>query len=110
VPPDDAADDDPRKILKRELEYVTTNRARMDYARYRCEGLPIFTAPVESLIKEVNLRVKGTEKFWIREGLEAVLQGRAAHLSQDGRLEAFWHNRPHSRAAGSSLFRRKAVA
>lgn len=109
-PPDDALDDDPRKILRRELEYVITNRARMDYAQHRRDGLPIFTAPIESLIKEVNMRVKGTEKFWIREGLEAVLQVRAAHLSQDGRLETFWAKRPHSRAAGSSLFRPQAVA
>lgn len=109
-PPRDASDDDPRKILRRGLEYVRTNRARMDYAQYRRDGLPIFTAPVESLIKEVNMRVKGTEKFWVRTGLEAVLQVRAAHLSQDGRLERFWSKRPHSRAAGSGLFRPRAAA
>lgn len=109
-PPADAPDDDPRKILRRGLEYVRANEARMDYAQYRREGLPIFTAPVESLIKEVNMRVKGTEKFWVRHGLESVLQVRAAHLSQDGRLQSFWSKRPHSRAAGSSLFRSRAAA
>ena len=35
------------------------------------------TATVESLIKEVNYRVKGTEKFWDNpEGAEAILQVR----------------------------------
>ncbi len=109
-PPDDAPEDDPRKILRRALEYVRANHARMDYAQYRRDGLPIFTAPIESLIKEVNMRVKGTEKFWVRHGLEAVLQVRAAHLSQDGRLESFWSKRPHSRAAGGGLFRARAAA
>ena len=36
----------------------------------RREHRAIFTAPVESLIKEVNPRVKGTERFWIREALK----------------------------------------
>jgi hypothetical protein len=36
---------------------------------------------VESLIKEINYRVKGTEKFWDNpEGAEAILQLRAAVL------------------------------
>ena len=97
--------DDPRKILARERAYVKTNADKMDYARYRREGLPISSAPVESLIKEVNKRVKGTEKFWTKKRLEAVLQTRAAYLSDDGRAEGFWSQRPPGRAAGRSLFK-----
>ena len=38
---------------------------------------------MESLIQQVNLRVKGTDKFWIRERLEPMLQVRAPYLSED---------------------------
>jgi hypothetical protein len=56
---------------------------------------------VESLIKEVNYRVKGTEKFWDNpEGAEAILPVRAALLSDDERLA-----RPIERRPGSA-FRR----
>lgn len=109
-PPKDCADDDPRKIVARVINYVDTNKDKMDYPRYRREGLPISSAPMESLIKQVNRRVKGSEKFWIKEGLEAVLQVRAAHLSEDGRVEAHWAKRPLGRAASPSLFRRRAAA
>jgi hypothetical protein len=109
-PPEKCSDDDPRKILARAIDYIDKNRNKMDYPRYRRQGLPISSAPVESLIKEMNLRVKGTEKFWIREGLEAILQVRAAHLSEDGRAEALFAKRPLGRAAGKNLFRRSKEA
>jgi hypothetical protein len=52
---------------------------------------------VESLIKEINYRVKGTEKFWDNpEGAEAILQVRAAVLSDDDRLRKFILTRPGS--------------
>lgn len=73
-------------------------------------GPMVATAPVESLIKRVNRRVKGTEKFWTREGLESVLQVRAAYLSEDGRAEAHWERRPLGRAAARSLFGQRAAA
>ena len=83
----------------------------MDYPRCRRRGLPISSAPVESLIKEINKRVKGSEKFWTRAGVEAVLQVRAAYLSDDGRDEELWSKRPLGRAAGSGLLgRRRRVA
>ena len=42
---------------------------------------------MESLVKEVNYRVKGTEMFWNDpEGAEAILQVRAAALCDDERL------------------------
>lgn len=62
----------------------------MDYPRYRCLGLPIFSAPVESTIKQVNRRSKGREKFWLRGGAEAVLQVQSAYLSQDERAQRLW--------------------
>ncbi len=47
----------------------------MNYPDYRRQGLPVSTSMIESLIKEMNYRVKGTEKFWNRpEGAEQILK------------------------------------
>jgi hypothetical protein len=90
--------------LEEALTYVTNNRDRMDYPEYRRLGLPISSAPVESTIKQMNRRVKGTEKFWLEEGVEAMLQLRAAQLSDDDRWTKNWSRpRQHRRAARSSF-------
>jgi hypothetical protein len=107
-PPPHAKESDPRRIVSKTLEYIKTNEHRMDYARYRCEGLPITSAAVESLIKQFNQRVKGTEKFWTKGGAEGVLQIRAAYLSDDDRSEAFHQGRPRGRAVGRN--RKKLAA
>lgn len=104
-PPGNAREDDPRKILWNVVEYVQKNSDKMDYPCYRKEGLPISSAPVESLVKQINRRVKGTEKFWVPRGLEAILQVRAAHLSDDGRVEEYWRHRPPDRAYGRNRFK-----
>lgn len=49
---------------------------------------------MESLIKEVNSRVKGTEKFWNEQGAESVLAIRAAVLCDDDRLAKHLAARP----------------
>jgi hypothetical protein len=78
---------DPRVVVHRALTYLENNGRHMDYPRYRQMGLPVTSAAVESLIKEVNYRVKGTEKFWNHpQAAEAILQVRAALLSDDDRL------------------------
>ncbi|HVA47731.1 MAG TPA: hypothetical protein VNH11_15280, partial [Pirellulales bacterium] len=47
------------------------------------------------LVKEVNYRAKGTEMFWNDpEGGEAILQVRAAALSDDDRLVRHLDSRP----------------
>jgi len=105
-PPSQAAENDPRQVVRDTLGYVQNNRTRMDYARYRRLGLPITSAPVESTIKQINRRVKGTEKFWLNGGAEAILQLRAAYLSQDDRATAYWSRpRPYARAAGTGRLR-----
>jgi len=69
--------------------------AWMRYPEYRREGLPITTAWMESLVKEINYRVKGTEMFWNNPaGAEAILQVRAAALSDDERLAKHLRSRP----------------
>jgi hypothetical protein len=91
-----------KETVDETLTYVTNNRQRMDYPEYRRLGLPISSAPVESTIKQMNRRVKGSEKFWLEDGAEAILQLRAAQLSQDDRWNRNWSRpRKHRRAAGS---------
>jgi hypothetical protein len=74
--------DHPWCILKRERGYLKNNQGRMDYSRYRCGGLPITSSPVESWVKQLNQRVKGSEKFWNDDAnAEAMLHLRAAWLN-----------------------------
>lgn len=81
--------------LQESLTYLQNNEGRMDYPRYRRLGLPMVSALVESLVKEINWRVKGTEKFWNDPaGAEAILQVRAALLCQDDRLATYLADRP----------------
>jgi hypothetical protein len=85
---------DAREVLRRTLTYLRHNAARMQYPQYRQQGLSITSSQVESLIKEVNYRVKGTEKFWDRPDVEGILQVRAALLSDDDRLARHIESRP----------------
>lgn len=86
---------DPRKLLAEAIGYLENNVSRMKYPAYRRAGLPTTSALMESLVKEINIRVKGTEKFWNDgAGGEAILQIRAAALCDDDRLIHFLHNRP----------------
>lgn len=88
---------DAREVLRRTIGYLRNNQEHMNYAEYRKQGLPVTSSLVESLIKEVNYRVKGSEKFWDNpEGAEAILQLRAAVLSDDDRLQTFLLARPGS--------------
>lgn len=93
-PPPDADEADQRKVLAEAIGYLTNNAQRMDYPSYRQQGLPISSCLIESQIKELNQRVKGTEKFWNDgpEG-EAILQIKAALMSDEDRLDAHFQNR-----------------
>ena len=86
---------DPRWLVASARCYLTNNQDRMDYPRYRREGLPTTSSLVESLVGEFNTRVKGRPKFWTRPtGAESILQVRAALLSQDDRMSRYFANRP----------------
>ena len=61
----------------------------MNYPEYRKQGLPIRSSHMESAIKQLNERIKGSEKFWSGRGGEAVLQLRADLLSDSQPLLAF---------------------
>ena len=94
-PPDNAEKTDPRKVLAGIIGYLQNNQSRMNYPDYRQNGLPVTSAHMESFVKELNHRVKGTEKFW-DDGAsgEVILQIRAAALCDDDRLVRFLANRP----------------
>ena len=72
--------------------YLSNNAARMRYDEYRRQGLPITTALGESKMKQINRRMKGTEKFW-REGGEPQLQLCCDYLSGTSPLTGFWKRR-----------------
>lgn len=88
---------DPRQIISGTITYLQNNRSRMDYPRYRREGLPVTSSLAESMVKQVSKRVKGTEMFWNDgDGGEAILQLRAAVLSDGEPLSVFLASRPIS--------------
>jgi len=94
--PEEVKPTDPYEVIRQTIVYLTHNQARMDYPRYRRAGLPTCSGLVESLVKQFNRRVKGTEKFWTPSGAETILQLRAAYLCQDERLKKHLRNRPVS--------------
>jgi hypothetical protein len=94
-PPPEAEALDPRQLVQEAWTYLTHNGSRMDYPRYRRQGLPVTSSWVESLVGEFNARVKGWDKWWSRgDGAEAILQVRAAVLSEDDRLARYFTERP----------------
>jgi hypothetical protein len=85
----------PQRAVVDAWRYLKNNQQRMDYPSYRKRGLPVTSSLMESLVKQINLRVKGTEMFWDRPtGAERILQIRAAILSDDDRLERYLKKRP----------------
>jgi hypothetical protein len=96
---------DPRRAVAEARRYLTNNETRMDYPRYRREGLPTTSSLVESLVGEFNARVKSKQKYWKRpEGAESILQLRAMLLSEDDRVSRYFAYRP------GSPFRKKQPA
>jgi hypothetical protein len=108
LPEKTTPDNDPRQIVATTLTYLTNNEPRMNYPQYRRDGLPITSCLVESLIKEINHRVKGTDQFWNRpaatEG-ESILQVIASLLSEGDPLTKHVLSRP-----GSLYYRRRTAA
>ncbi len=105
LPQEDEAETSPRRVVEKTLKYLRNHRDKMRYDEYRRQGLPLTSSHVESVVKQINHRVKGTEKFWSEEGSEAVLQLRADYLSDGQPLEAFWERR-QAAATGQRRYRR----
>jgi hypothetical protein len=94
----------PRQVVARTLTYLTNQQGKLRYDAYRRQGLPITRSLMESVVKQVNRRVKGTEKFWSEQGAEALLQLRAEGRSDDQPLEGFWQRRQEA-ATGQRRYR-----
>lgn len=93
-----------RSVVAKALGYLVSNQKRMKYDEYRKKGLPIVSSLVESMVKQVSRRVKGTEKFWGEEGAEAILQLRADYLSDGDVMAGFWQRR-QAAATGQRSYR-----
>jgi hypothetical protein len=96
-----------RLSVEKSLGYLEGQKGRMAYASYRKQGLPIMSSLIESTVKQIGRRVKGSEKFWSEEGVEAVLQLRADYLSDAQPMDHFWHQRAE-RMTGQRPYRRNA--
>lgn len=105
LPEEDEAETSPRPVVARALTYLRNQQGKMRYDEYRRQGLPLTSSLMESVVKQVNRRVKGTEKFWSEDGAEAILQLRADQLSDDQPLETFWQRRQEA-ATGQRSYRR----
>jgi hypothetical protein len=89
-PPPEASASDPRERVDRALTYYEYHQSRMHYPEYRRLGLPLTSSHIESTIKQINRRIKGSEKFWLQSTSEAVLQLRADYLCDSTPLYSFW--------------------
>ena len=98
TPADDEAETSPRRIVADALRYLTNQQSRIKYAEYRRQGLPITSSCIESTIKQINRRLKGSEKFW-DQGAEPLLQLVADHLSDTQPLPGYWNRRPRRLSA-----------
>jgi hypothetical protein len=105
LPEKGAAETDPRQVVAKAFTYLENHQDKMRYDAYRREGLPITSSLMESAVKQINQRVKGSEKFWSEAGSEAVLQLRADQLSDGEPLAAFWERR-QAAATGQRRYRR----
>jgi hypothetical protein len=92
------------QVVRRAVRYFTNHQGKMKYDEYRRQGLPLVSSLMESMVKQINRRVKGTEKFWSEEGAEAILQLRADYLSDGAVMEAFWERR-QAAATGQRPYR-----
>lgn len=90
------------------ITYYENHKHLMNYPAYRQAGLPLTSSHVESTMKQINGRMKGTEKFWRAENSEALLQLRADTLSDSKPLDDFWH-RWQQRQTGANRYRTLAT-
>ena len=104
APTADEPETSPKNRVAEALVYLQNQKERMRYGEYRKQGLPLTSSHIESTIKQMNQRVKGTEKFWSSEGAEAILQLRADALSETAPLEGFWERR-QAGATGQRRYR-----
>ena len=89
-PEKDASQEDPREVIRRARVYYRNHRDRMNYPEYRRKGYPLTSSVMESSVKQIGRRVKGSEKFWSEVGGEAILTMRGDYLSDTCPMSAYW--------------------
>jgi hypothetical protein len=103
-PPPDPRSDDPCEIIRVSRVYYENHAHRMNYPSYRCEGFPLTSSLMESTVKQVSRRVKGSEKYWSSSGGEAMLRLRGEYLSDDQPMHTYWDQRSRH-AVGTRAYR-----
>jgi len=98
-PPKHATENDSRRILANNLHDFKTNRAAMNYPAFRKNGWPLGSGIIESTIKQIGKRLKGTEKHWNLDGADKTLHVIAQLIADDGAWNDFWNRCPLARAA-----------
>jgi hypothetical protein len=94
-----------REPLQAALTYYDHHRRRMNYPEYRRQGLPLTSSHIESTIKQINIRIKGSEKFFRQDTGDTLLQLRADSLSASRPLAPFWP-RWLARQTGANTYRK----
>ncbi len=89
-PPPDCKAEDVREVIRVARVYYTNHQHRMKYPEYRRLGYPLTSSLMESTVKQINHRVKGSEKYWGTAGGERILRLRADYLSDDKPMTTFW--------------------
>ena len=107
LPTEAESDTSPRRIVCDALTYLQNQQSRRNYPEYRRRGLPLTSSHMESTIKELNQRLKGSEKFWSQPGGEAVVQLKADTLCDSNPLSHFWADRQQTRTGFYSNVRRR---
>jgi hypothetical protein len=69
------------QTVTKEVNYLRTHQARMDYRAGRRAGEPIGSGPVEATCRQMQCRFKRPGQFWSQRGDEALMS-----------LEMFWRN------------------
>ena len=78
--------------------YITKNKSRMDYPRFRSQGLCTSSGVMEAGCKiSVGARLKRAGMHWTVNGANAILALRCCRLSS--RFDAFWQERRSGKAA-----------
>jgi len=81
------------KALTTIRNYFKNNFTKMNYPSYRTNGLPISSCHVESLIKQFNMRIKSSAKFWNKTAVKGILKIKSSIFSNDNSWSKFWNNR-----------------
>jgi len=79
----------------------------MNYPEYRRQGLPLTSSHIESAVKQIYTRVKGTDKFWTSTAAQALFQLRADSFSDSRPLDRFWP-RHLDQLTGANRYRQEA--